>query len=31
MGFTEMTLAQDYAGSGRARVVMRRPLARPEP
>jgi ribosomal protein S18 acetylase RimI-like enzyme len=31
MGFTEMTLAQDYAGSGRARVVMRRPLARAEP
>jgi ribosomal protein S18 acetylase RimI-like enzyme len=29
MGFTQMTLAEDYAGSGRARVVMRRPLASP--
>jgi ribosomal protein S18 acetylase RimI-like enzyme len=27
MGFTEMTLDEDYAGSGRTRVVMRRPLA----
>jgi ribosomal protein S18 acetylase RimI-like enzyme len=27
MGFTEMTLDEDYAGSGRARVVMRRPLS----
>jgi ribosomal protein S18 acetylase RimI-like enzyme len=27
LGFTEMTLEQDYAGSGRARLVMRRPLA----
>jgi ribosomal protein S18 acetylase RimI-like enzyme len=26
MGFTEMTLEEDYAGSGRTRVVMRRPL-----
>jgi len=25
MGFTEMTLDPDYQGSGRARVVMRRP------
>jgi ribosomal protein S18 acetylase RimI-like enzyme len=29
MGFTEMTLDEDYAGSGRARVVMRRRLASP--
>jgi len=29
MGFTEMTLDEDYAGSGRARMVMRRPLASP--
>jgi len=29
MGFTEMTLDEDYAGSGRIRVVMRRPLASP--
>jgi ribosomal protein S18 acetylase RimI-like enzyme len=27
MGFTEMTLDEDYAGSGRTRVVMRCPLA----
>jgi ribosomal protein S18 acetylase RimI-like enzyme len=27
MGFTEMTLTEDYAGSGRVRVVMRRPLS----
>ena len=27
MGFTEMTLAPDYAGSGRARIIMRRHLA----
>jgi ribosomal protein S18 acetylase RimI-like enzyme len=27
MGFTEMTLDEDYAGSGRARIIMRRPLA----
>jgi len=26
MGFTEMTLEEDYAGSGRTRVVMRRAL-----
>ena len=26
MGFTDMTLDEDYAGSGRARIVMRRPL-----
>jgi len=26
MGFTQMTLDEDYAGSGRTRVVMRRPL-----
>lgn len=26
MGFTDMTLADDYAGSGRARIIMRRPL-----
>ena len=26
MGFTDMTLAPDYAGSGRTRIVMRRPL-----
>jgi len=31
MGFTEMTLAPDYLGSGRARVVMRRPLEPPKP
>jgi ribosomal protein S18 acetylase RimI-like enzyme len=30
MGFTELTLDPDYQGSGRARVVMRRP-ARPLP
>jgi ribosomal protein S18 acetylase RimI-like enzyme len=29
MGFTEMTLDEDYAGSGRVRVIMRRPLASP--
>ena len=28
MGFTERTLAEDYAGSGRARIVMRRSLDR---
>jgi ribosomal protein S18 acetylase RimI-like enzyme len=28
MGFTEMTLEEDYAGSGRTRVVMRRALSR---
>jgi ribosomal protein S18 acetylase RimI-like enzyme len=27
IGFTEMTLDEDYAGSGRARVVMRSPLS----
>jgi ribosomal protein S18 acetylase RimI-like enzyme len=27
MGFTEMTLDEDYAGSGRARVVMRRRIS----
>jgi ribosomal protein S18 acetylase RimI-like enzyme len=27
MGFTEMMLAPDYAGSGRARIIMRRHLA----
>ena len=26
MGFAEMTLAPDYASSGRTRIVMRRPL-----
>jgi ribosomal protein S18 acetylase RimI-like enzyme len=26
MGFTQMTLAEDYAGSGRPRIIMRRPL-----
>jgi len=26
MGFTEMTLDEDYAESGRARIIMRRPL-----
>jgi ribosomal protein S18 acetylase RimI-like enzyme len=26
LGFTDMTLEEDYAGSGRARIVMRRPL-----
>jgi ribosomal protein S18 acetylase RimI-like enzyme len=26
MGFTQMTLAEDYAGSGRSRIIMRRPL-----
>jgi ribosomal protein S18 acetylase RimI-like enzyme len=26
MGFTDMTLTPDYAGSGRTRIVMRRPL-----
>jgi ribosomal protein S18 acetylase RimI-like enzyme len=34
MGFTEMTLEEDYAGSGRTRVVMRRALgatALPDP
>jgi ribosomal protein S18 acetylase RimI-like enzyme len=29
MGFTQMTLDEDYAGSGRVRVVMRRPLTGP--
>jgi ribosomal protein S18 acetylase RimI-like enzyme len=29
MGFTELTLDPDYQGSGRPRVVMRRPLDRP--
>jgi ribosomal protein S18 acetylase RimI-like enzyme len=29
MGFTQLTLDEDYAGSGRTRVVMRRPLAGP--
>jgi ribosomal protein S18 acetylase RimI-like enzyme len=29
MGFTEMTLDEDYAGSGRARIVMRRRLTSP--
>ncbi len=28
MGFTQMTLEEDYAGSGRTRIIMRRPLAR---
>jgi len=27
LGFTQMTLVPDYAGSGQVRVVMRRPLA----
>ncbi len=27
MGFTDMAVVADYAGSGRTRVVMRRPLA----
>ena len=31
LGFTEMTLQPDYQGSGRPRVVMRRPLKRPAP
>src|SRR5580658_10326090 len=26
MGFTDMTVVQDYEGSGRTRIVMRRPL-----
>jgi len=28
MGFAEMTLAPDYAGSGQLRIIMRRHLAR---
>lgn len=31
IGFTQMTLAADYAGSGRPRIIMRRPLARRPP
>ena len=27
MGFTDIAVVADYAGSGRTRVVMRRPLA----
>jgi len=27
MGFTEITVAPDYEGSGRTRVIMRRPMA----
>jgi ribosomal protein S18 acetylase RimI-like enzyme len=29
LGFISMTLAEDYGGSGRSRVIMRKPLSNP--